>query len=84
MTRPKIDKEGNAFFDLASNNKRRATVSKFKGQIRVDIREFYIDNTAASGSGGNGETRLLPGKKGISLSLQEYESFKMQIAAIDA
>ena len=51
-----IDKEGNAFFDLASNNKRRATVKKFKGQIRVDIREFYIDSNAARISGGKGET----------------------------
>ena len=49
-------------------------MSKFKGKARVDIREFYkVDS---------GE--LMPGKKGLSLSMEEYEKFKSLIPAIDA
>ena len=47
---------------------------KFKGKARVDIREFY--EGADSG--------LLPGKKGISLSLDEYKVLKSLMPEIDA
>ena len=54
------------------DNKKRITVHKFKGQIKVDIREFYDSN---------GEMR--PGKKGISLSLDNWKKLKGFIDDID-
>lgn len=47
-------------FELDS--KRKVTLSQFKGKWRVDIREFYDDK---------GEMK--PGRKGISLSLEQWE-----------
>ena len=47
------------------DNKKRVTVHKFKGQIKVDIREFYDDH---------GEMK--PGKKGISLSIDNWNKLK--------
>ncbi|XP_062517105.1 RNA polymerase II transcriptional coactivator-like [Corticium candelabrum] len=47
-------------FDL--DKKRRVTISSFKGQWRVDIREFYED-----------DGQLKPGRKGkIQFSSQQY------------
>ena len=54
------------------DNKKRITVHKFKGQIKVDIREFYESN---------GEMK--PGKKGISLSLDNWKKLKGFIDNID-
>ena len=54
------------------DNKKRITVHKFKGQIKVDIREFYDSN---------GEMK--PGKKGISLSLDNWKKLKGFIDDID-
>ena len=54
------------------DNKKRVTVHKFKGQIKVDIREFYDSN---------GEMK--PGKKGISLSLDNWKKLKEFIDDID-
>ena len=64
MAGHKRDKQGNTYLELT--NTRRVTLSKFKGKARVDIREFY--------AGDKGE--LMPGKKGISLSLEEFQKFK--------
>ena len=47
------------------DDKKRVTVHKFKGQIKVDIREFYDDH---------GEMK--PGKKGISLSIDNWNKLK--------
>ena len=54
------------------DNKRRITIHKFKGQIKVDIREFYDDNG-----------KMKPGKKGISLSLDNWKKLKGFIDDID-
>ena len=54
------------------DDKKRITVHKFKGKIKVDIREFYEDK---------GEMK--PGKKGISLSLENWEKLKGFIDNID-
>ena len=48
---------------------------KFRGKARVDIREFY----QAANSG-----EFLPGRKGLSMSLEDYLKFKSLIPAIDA
>ena len=49
-------------------------MSKFKGKVRVVIRKFYkVDSR-----------ELMPGKKGLSLSMEKYQKFKSLIPAIDA
>uniref|UniRef100_A0A7S1KSE6 Transcriptional coactivator p15 (PC4) C-terminal domain-containing protein n=1 Tax=Percolomonas cosmopolitus TaxID=63605 RepID=A0A7S1KSE6_9EUKA len=44
---------------------KRASISKFKGRVRLDLREYYEDRST-------GETK--PTKKGITL---DYEAFKL-------
>ncbi|KAI5123933.1 hypothetical protein M0805_006348 [Coniferiporia weirii] len=62
--------EGGKFVDLG--RKRRATVRTFKGQVMIDIREFYGD-----------DDDLKPGKKGISLSPEQWEELKSNMSSID-
>ncbi|KAI1459266.1 PC4-domain-containing protein [Annulohypoxylon moriforme] len=66
------DDEGNSFWSLGGT--RRVTVSEFKGKTFVNIREYYTD---ASGS-------LKPGKKGIMISLEQYDKLVEAIPAINA
>ncbi|TDZ25651.1 putative RNA polymerase II transcriptional coactivator [Colletotrichum sidae] len=66
-----LDKDGNPYWDLSKL--RRIGVSKFKETTLVNIREFYEKD-------GN----LLPGKKGISLSLPQYEALLKAIPDINA
>ena len=54
--------------------KRFVTINSFRGKMMVDIREHYLDE--------NGEQK--PGKKGISLSLDQWEKLKEFIPQIDA
>lgn len=51
---------------------RFATVSEFRGNVMVGIREFYD-------AGGE----LKPGKKGISLTVEQWTRLKEQIDEID-
>ena len=62
---------GNKSFELS--NKRRVTVSKFRSSVLVDIREFYQ----------SGEKEL-PGKKGISLTAEQFFKLKALIPEIEA
>ncbi|GAB1522560.1 hypothetical protein RhiTH_005681 [Rhizoctonia solani] len=55
------DAEGNTYFEISG--KRRVTVRSFNGLKLVDVREMYTDK--ASGE-------LKPGKKGISLSEEQF------------
>ncbi|KAJ7218036.1 transcriptional Coactivator p15-domain-containing protein [Mycena pura] len=57
-----ISSDNEKFIDLGKN--KRATVRSFKGTTYVDIREFYAEK-------GSGE--LKPGKKGISLAVDQWE-----------
>ncbi|KAI1817374.1 ssDNA-binding transcriptional regulator [Poronia punctata] len=66
------DSEGNAFFALSAN--RRVVTQDFKGKTYINIREYYSD---ASGE-------LKPGKKGIMLTLEQYNTFLGLIPAINA
>ncbi|XP_022648729.1 activated RNA polymerase II transcriptional coactivator p15-like [Varroa jacobsoni] len=52
---------------------RQVSVSDFKGKLFVNIREYYEDS--------NGETR--PGKKGIALSIDQWEKLKEHMVDID-
>lgn len=59
--------KGNLEFELGRN--RRVSVGAFKGMVLVDIRESY---EAADGS-------LRPGKKGISLTVDQWEALKSHV-----
>lgn len=61
------DGDDSGKFELSKN--RFATVSEFKGKVRVDIREYYMTD--------DGERR--PGKKGISLSMDEWKKLTSQL-----
>ncbi|KAK0504587.1 transcriptional Coactivator p15-domain-containing protein [Armillaria luteobubalina] len=62
--------DGDKYIDLGK--KKRATVRSFKGMSLLDIREFY---------GQEGEEK--PGKKGISLSLEQWNTLKQGVDTID-
>ena len=57
------DKDNLPAFDLGC--RKRISISKFQGKIRIDIREYYETNTG-----------MLPTKKGVSLSLEDYALLK--------
>ena len=54
------------------DQRKRVTVHKFKGQLKVDIREYYEDH---------GEMK--PGKKGISLNSDNWDKLKEFMDKID-
>ncbi|KAL9711849.1 hypothetical protein Ac2012v2_004922 [Leucoagaricus gongylophorus] len=62
--------EGDKYIDLGK--KKRATVRCFKDIPLLDIREFY---------GAGSEEK--PGKKGISLNLEQWQALKANADAID-
>ena len=59
----KTNDNGDTFFELSSD--RRVTVNQWQGNTRVDIREFY-----------EREGKMLPGKKGLSLTLDQFNILK--------
>ncbi|KAF8630655.1 hypothetical protein AX15_002805 [Amanita polypyramis BW_CC] len=61
---------GESYFDIGK--KKRITVSMFKGQPLIDIREFYGD-----------EGQEKPGKKGIALTIEQWEAVKSNIDTVD-
>ncbi|EPB69000.1 transcriptional Coactivator p15 [Ancylostoma ceylanicum] len=54
---------------------RYVNVRNFRGKALIDVREYYMDK--ASGE-------LRPGKKGISLTREQYENFKAIMSEIDS
>ncbi|KAF9049776.1 transcriptional Coactivator p15-domain-containing protein [Panaeolus papilionaceus] len=66
----KVNGEGDKYIDLGK--KKRAVVRSFKGMALLDIREYY---------GAEGEEK--PGKKGISLSLDQWKELKDASETID-
>eukprot|EP00123_Amoebidium_parasiticum_P022067 comp7892_c0_seq1/m.3470 comp7892_c0_seq1/g.3470 ORF comp7892_c0_seq1/g.3470 comp7892_c0_seq1/m.3470 type:complete len:115 (-) comp7892_c0_seq1:248-592(-) len=62
--------ENEDFIDLGRN--RRVTVRKFHGKVLIDIREYYD-------AGGE----MKPGKKGISLSTEQWDKIKALAGDID-
>ncbi|KAI9167592.1 putative RNA polymerase II transcriptional coactivator [Paramyrothecium foliicola] len=65
------DDEGNPFWELS--NKRRVGVSQFKKMSFINIREYYEK-----------DGKSLPGKKGISLSVDQYAALLKSIPSINA
>ncbi|KAJ6593930.1 transcriptional Coactivator p15-domain-containing protein [Mycena capillaripes] len=67
-----VSSEGEKFIDLGKN--KRATVRTFKGSTLLDIREFYVDKES-------GESK--PGKKGVSLSMDQWQELKQATKTLD-
>lgn len=67
----KRNKDGEPFVDLSA--KRRLTLRKWRSSLLIDLREFY--------AGSDGED--LPGKKGISLSLDQWNRLKESMGEVD-
>ncbi|KAF4454317.1 putative RNA polymerase II transcriptional coactivator [Fusarium austroafricanum] len=65
------DDDGNPFWELS--NKRRVGVSDFSKKTFVNIREYY-----------DKDGKTLPGKKGISLSIEQYNAFLRAVPHINA
>ncbi|KAK3989301.1 RNA polymerase [Cladorrhinum sp. PSN332] len=65
------DAEGNNYWEIGTN--RRIGSSKFKNATLVNIREYYTTP--------DGESR--PGKKGISLSLEQYKALLKAIPQLN-
>ncbi|KAI6089834.1 transcriptional Coactivator p15-domain-containing protein, partial [Hypoxylon rubiginosum] len=67
------DEGQDSFWELG--NKRRATISGYHGQTLINIREYYM----------NAHTdQLMPGKKGISLTPEQYIKLVETIPSINA
>lgn len=60
-TQPQKDEEGNPYWEISKA--RRVTVSAYRGKQMVSIREYYEK-----------EGKWLPGKKGISLTVEQYSA----------
>jgi len=67
------DREPGSQEHIDLGKKKRVSVTNFKGSLYVDIREFY---------GDEGDEK--PGKKGIALSLDQWETLKANLDKIDA
>ncbi|KIW27909.1 uncharacterized protein PV07_07606 [Cladophialophora immunda] len=60
-SKPQVDSDGNTYWEISKA--RRVTLSEFKGKKLVNIREYYEK-----------DNQWLPGKKGISMSIEQYSA----------
>ncbi|PLB47013.1 PC4-domain-containing protein [Aspergillus steynii IBT 23096] len=67
----KIDSNGDKYWELSKM--RRVTISTFRGRTMVNIREYYEK-----------DGQELPGKKGISLPLDQFASLVTMLPEIEA
>ncbi|KAK6355081.1 hypothetical protein TWF696_004205 [Orbilia brochopaga] len=65
------DEEGNAYWELGGKA-RRVTVSEFKGNVLVSVREYYEK-----------DGKYFPGKKGISMSLDQFNQLIKVLPSIE-
>eukprot|EP00823_Brevimastigomonas_motovehiculus_P008770 TRINITY_DN8177_c0_g1_i1.p1 TRINITY_DN8177_c0_g1~~TRINITY_DN8177_c0_g1_i1.p1 ORF type:complete len:135 (+),score=45.09 TRINITY_DN8177_c0_g1_i1:33-407(+) len=68
-TASKDEEKGKSF---SIGNKRKVSVRTWKGRVQIDIREFYEKNDEE-----------LPGKKGISLSLEQFKKLQATMPQIE-
>ncbi|EPE10645.1 transcriptional coactivator p15 family protein [Ophiostoma piceae UAMH 11346] len=66
-----VDADGNAYWELSKM--RRIGISHFRNNVLINIREYY-----------DSAGQMRPGKKGISLSLDQYKTLLQAIPDINA
>jgi hypothetical protein len=73
---PKIlkDSNGDSYVQLNPKGTRRVTLSTFRNKTFINIREFYE----------NDEGKMLPGKKGIALTAEQYSAMLAAAPLIEA
>ena len=64
------NENGEKYVELS--HKKRLTVREYKGSVLIDIREYYEDRKT---------DEMKPGKKGISLTFDQYETLKAVIGS---
>jgi hypothetical protein len=73
------------FLDIDLGRMRSARVRTFSGRVLVDIREFYQARSNSDYYGDmNPAPMLLPSKKGIALSLEQWQLLRCRLNEIDA
>ncbi|EXJ73727.1 uncharacterized protein A1O5_03489 [Cladophialophora psammophila CBS 110553] len=70
-SKPQVDSDGNTYWEISKA--RRVTLSEFKGKRLVNIREYYEK-----------DKEWLPGKKGISMSIEQYSALIQIMPQIEA
>ncbi|EGD94694.1 hypothetical protein TESG_02202 [Trichophyton tonsurans CBS 112818] len=68
---PKTDSNGDPYWEIS--RQRRVTISTFKGRVLVNVREYYEK-----------DGQELPGKKGISMTLEQFNSLVTLLPEISA
>jgi len=66
-----VEEKGKNEWEIGS--KRKVTLSKFRNQQKIDIREYYEK-----------DGQLLPGRKGISLSVEQWQSLQKIASEVNA
>ena len=64
------NENGEVFWELG--NRKRVTISSFKGKTYINIREFYEK-----------DGKMLPSTKGISLPVEQWNNLKLVVKDID-
>lgn len=64
------NENGEVFWELG--NRKRVTISSFKGKTYINIRDFYEK-----------DGKMLPSTKGISLPIEQWNNLKLVVKDID-
>ncbi|EMR09737.1 hypothetical protein PNEG_01922 [Pneumocystis murina B123] len=73
-TEPFYDINGQAYWELGGRT-RRLSISRWRGQVLIDLREYY-EETATG--------QMKPGKKGLSLTQKQFEYLIKILPEVDA